>query len=304
MSNSSFTTTNWSPEPRGRGTIGLLVSCFTTLLLCVYTVLHLNVPRRDISGMNSLLWSKVGLAMLYLIVPELQFLAAFSQRYSAWKLTRDVQKVLKAREAENGTNSRKHTWTTTHSFYAGMGGFALDATGSPIDFPYDRTSNICLTANGILILAELGHLPDISELSILDRSKADPVAKIIAAIQVSWLLLQCLARVVNGLPISPLEIYAVAHVLFTLMSYAMWFQKPLDICEPIVLQGEWIPPLCAIMYMFSAVSMRNRSGAHEDYSLPEIEMLVHCEVDATNVIEEQDNFADRPIPHPEIEVLV
>jgi hypothetical protein len=35
---------SWVPDPSGRGTWNLLYSCLFTLLLCVYTAIHLNVP--------------------------------------------------------------------------------------------------------------------------------------------------------------------------------------------------------------------------------------------------------------------
>lgn len=36
----------WVPEPQGRGTLSLLYSCLATILLCTWSVLHLQVPKR------------------------------------------------------------------------------------------------------------------------------------------------------------------------------------------------------------------------------------------------------------------
>ena len=50
-----------------------------------------------------------------------------------------------------------------------------------------------VTAQGVVILAENGHLPDISKGFINDKNKADLVAKTLAIIQASWLLIECIA---------------------------------------------------------------------------------------------------------------
>lgn len=34
-------------DPNGRGTTSLVISCLLTLLLCVWSALHLNVPRQE-----------------------------------------------------------------------------------------------------------------------------------------------------------------------------------------------------------------------------------------------------------------
>jgi len=38
---------SWVSGPSGRGTWSLLYSCLFTLLLCVYTAIHLNIPLPD-----------------------------------------------------------------------------------------------------------------------------------------------------------------------------------------------------------------------------------------------------------------
>ena len=39
--------TVWQPEPGNRGTYGLLSSCVITMVLCVWTAVHLNIPEID-----------------------------------------------------------------------------------------------------------------------------------------------------------------------------------------------------------------------------------------------------------------
>ena len=37
--------TVWTPEPAGRGTYGLVSSCLVTMVFCVWTAVHLNIPE-------------------------------------------------------------------------------------------------------------------------------------------------------------------------------------------------------------------------------------------------------------------
>ena len=40
-------TITWEPEPATRGTFNILSSCIITLLLCVWSSVHLNLPPND-----------------------------------------------------------------------------------------------------------------------------------------------------------------------------------------------------------------------------------------------------------------
>ena len=55
----------WVPEPDGRGTWKIIYSCLTTLTLCVFTALHLNVgPEREPTyrwWMRKLKWVLIGI---------------------------------------------------------------------------------------------------------------------------------------------------------------------------------------------------------------------------------------------------
>lgn len=77
-------------------------------------------------------------------------------------------------------------------------------------------------------------LPKLSEKSILDRSKADSIAKTLLLIQAAWFCWNCVGRLAQSLPLSLLEVSTVAHVLCTFATYMFWWSKPLNIGEPIV----------------------------------------------------------------------
>lgn len=165
----------------------------------------------------------------------------------------------------------------THAFFAGMGGFVVDTNDPDRPCYIPNSPRLSVTANGIAVLAECGHLPDISREDIVDKSKADNVAKTLAILQGSWLLLQCIARIADGLPLTLLELNTLAHTICALAMYALWWNKPYDVHEPVLLSGDWVRPLSSAMWMFSRVSAKDQSSKE-----PEIESLIQVDVSTTS----------------------
>ena len=81
-------------------------------------------------------------------------------------------------------------------------------------------------------------IPDISDKEIFDKSKADQTTKTIACLQSGWFVTQCIARAIEHLPISPLEITACAIILCTATTYFFWLYKPLNVLTPTILRLE------------------------------------------------------------------
>jgi hypothetical protein len=179
------------------------------------------------------------------------------------------------------TSRRKHPWTIVHSFYAGMGGFAFETDDSGL-LPYIRNSpRVVLTAVGVLELAKLGYIPDISEESIQDKSKADSFSKGFAILQASWFIIQCISRLAACLPLTPLEVSTLAHVAFAMFTYTLWWKKPLEIQDPMIISGKWVRPMCASMWMFSSSAHTHRGDIHAYKTFePEVENLIFFQDEA------------------------
>lgn len=85
----------WEPEPNSRGTLGLLSSCFGTLLICVYNAVHINVPcsgARHIwfyQNVRKAKWVFVGV-----FTPELLALTAFLEYRRASQVCKLVDKYI------------------------------------------------------------------------------------------------------------------------------------------------------------------------------------------------------------------
>ena len=109
----------------------------------------------------------------------------------------------------------------THDFFASTGGFVFEiednesvSEGTKVTqfLPPSCPRRLTITAFGMALLAKCGRLPDIPKEDILDKSKANDLAKALVMIQAAWMLLQVLGRLVAGLPVTLLEVNTIAHV--------------------------------------------------------------------------------------------
>ncbi|KAL2061799.1 hypothetical protein VTL71DRAFT_7177 [Oculimacula yallundae] len=196
-------------EPDGRGTLNILLSCLTVLLLNTWTVLHLNIPPHTSPWRNYL--HKVKWWIVALICPDGLAVSSCEQ----WRNARRSVKALK---------KTYPWWTVTHGFYAEMGGYRVVSALTHEQMYIFRVKElIWLTERGYLLI------PEISLDELHDKSNADWLAKGIALTQSTWFMLQICARVNLHLPISTLELATVAFIGCTGLMYFFWWHKPMDI---------------------------------------------------------------------------
>jgi hypothetical protein len=76
--------------PRGRGTWGILYSCVFTLVLCVYTAIHLNLPAKN--NTQYTIWlRKIKWVLIAIFGPEVVVLTALDQLLSARQFLRNLR---------------------------------------------------------------------------------------------------------------------------------------------------------------------------------------------------------------------
>ncbi|KAL6689611.1 hypothetical protein J3F84DRAFT_354077 [Trichoderma pleuroticola] len=80
-----------------------------------------------------------------------------------------------------------------------------------------------------IIIAEM---PNIKEEAIDDKSKSDGLVKIIAVLQVLWLVVQLIVRTIDNLHFTQLEITTVAFAATAVIIYSIDFIKPKDVNVP------------------------------------------------------------------------
>ncbi|KAK3401474.1 hypothetical protein B0T20DRAFT_115879 [Sordaria brevicollis] len=194
---SNVTTPHWEPEPTRRGTFGILSACIVTLGLCVWTALHLNLPRYD-EGTLTVQMRKVGWLIIGLFSPEMIVYTAFIQWLEARRIVKTMNSgtgysSTKASfwktafswlgrlgkstpdDIETSSHTLEHTekWTMTHGFFAVMGGFVIDfqdpnqstdsTEGMILNFfPARKASwkprqSLTLTSEGIKVLKKSGN---------------------------------------------------------------------------------------------------------------------------------------------------
>jgi hypothetical protein len=165
---------------------------------------------------------------------------------------------LRVQENDSGIIPKRQPWTSVHSFYVVMGGFVFDSSKYlPQDkFLPGHRDRITLSPKGVCFLAEHepSLLPDLSESEILDKSKANQLAKGLVCLQALWFLAQCITRLAQGLAISLLELNTFAHTICTLIIYGLWWNKPLDIKQPTLIEDTRMDDICALMCHFSTIS--------------------------------------------------
>ncbi|KAH7879442.1 uncharacterized protein C8R40DRAFT_1210037, partial [Lentinula edodes] len=77
-----------------------------------------------------------------------------------------------------------------------------------------------------LVRLNLGH---ISDSEIMDKRKGDALAKTLGLVQTTWFMAQVISQAVMHLPVTELELTTVAFAFLNLLTYALWWKKPLDV---------------------------------------------------------------------------
>ena len=72
-----------------------------------------------------------------------------------------------------------------------------------------------------------------TEAEIKDRGKSDWLAKSLVLLQTSWFVMQCIARAIEHLPVSHLEIVTLAYAAMNFVICVFWWNKPLNVNRPV-----------------------------------------------------------------------
>ena len=147
-----------------------------------------------------------------LVVSELLTALAFAQPVAA-------------RESVRVMTFLGYKWTLQHAFFLNMGGIWLKPKES-------RPFPINAAQLNYLVAVEYMEPPSTSKKEIEDKSKADNFARFFACGQILWLILQCIGRAIQHLPITTLEIATLSFAIPSMATFAFWFCKPADIQVP------------------------------------------------------------------------
>ena len=78
----------------------------------------------------------------------------------------------------------------------------------------------------------------VTKSEILDKSKGDALGKLFTVLQTTWFIVQYLERWAARQPRTQLEAMTLAYAAVNILIYALWWDKPLNIQEPIYVHGR------------------------------------------------------------------
>ncbi|KAJ7206564.1 hypothetical protein GGX14DRAFT_367147 [Mycena pura] len=193
--------------------------CLTTIFACTWVSVHPNVPPPDpnppdffwpklkwrVIVASGPLWRRLKLMLITVIAPELMFGFAAKQFIVAQGFSKGLLEFNISRR---------------HGYFISMGGFVTGTGGPPIVTKEQVRKHISDIAN-------------VREKVIEDKSKGDGLSKGVALLQGLWFITQCLARAIQHLPVTQLEVATVAFAVLNVFIWVLWWGKPLDVHDPI-----------------------------------------------------------------------
>lgn len=129
------------------------------------------------------------------------------------------------------------SWSMECAFYAASGGIVWPREPADASAPVSYTV-IAPGALKWLLRNTPNIVPRIRQEEVIDKGKANTVAKAIVCVQAFWFCAGCVTRLAQHLPISLLELNTFAHCICTFLIYGVWWYKPYDASFPTVFESD------------------------------------------------------------------
>ena len=118
-------------------------------------------------------------------------------------------------------------WTNTHGHFLQMGGFMLMDSENKKQGVIDAWNLESLLAEGKI------DCPTITREEIEDHASSDGLSKCLAIGQTAWFIVHCIARKIQGLVITELELVTLAFAALNALIYILWWDKPQNVGCPV-----------------------------------------------------------------------
>lgn len=206
----------WVGQPNFRGSFDVITTCVTTVFICTYSMLVLNLPSPKEPPLR-----RIGRRIMWMCIGI--FGPEFPLTFAAGQWSR-------AKQSSEAFAAAGYTaWTMRHAFFADMGGFVLQPRDG-FAFPVNGKQLLWL------ITTDKVQYPKVTMEELWDKSKQDRIVKIITAGQVTYFVLQCIGRAVQKLAITTLELNTLAIVVCSLMTSYAWLHKGADVFIPFTIE--------------------------------------------------------------------
>ncbi|KAJ7331309.1 hypothetical protein DFH08DRAFT_966333 [Mycena albidolilacea] len=185
--------------------------CLATIFACTWVSVHQNIGPPN-QGSVALFWRRVKMMIIAIIAPEVMVGFAVRQALGARILSKEFK------------------FSRTHGFFFGMGGF-ISSKGYPV-----------ATVEQLRDSVEFQRaIRNVNTEDMTEKSKGDALSKGVALAQGLWFTTQCLARVHQGLAVTKLEVATLGFAVVNIFIWALWWNKPLDVQQPIVIASPESP---------------------------------------------------------------
>lgn len=208
----SWRVRGWVEEPNVRGSFEILWTSLVTIFLCTHSMLILNM-----AAPNDTQWAIARRRVLWMAIAILG--PEFPLTFAAGQWSRACQSVM-------AFKSLGGRWTMRHAFFADMGGFVLCPRDSK-PFPLNTKQLLWLVVNKKV------ERPLVTAEELWDRSKQTRLVRVIMSVQTGYFVVQCIARVQQGLAVTTLELNTLAIVVCSLITNMVWLHKPSEVSIPI-----------------------------------------------------------------------
>ena len=118
-----------------------------------------------------------------------------------------------------------------HGHFLEMGGFTLVDPERKTAPPNERQQTV-LTLEYFKAHPDI-EIPTITAAAIEDKLKGDALSKVIAILQTTWFIVQCIARGQQRLALTELELVTLALASLNAVTFAIWWHKPLGVQDPV-----------------------------------------------------------------------
>ncbi|CAK5284125.1 unnamed protein product [Mycena citricolor] len=183
----------------------IIWGCLTTIFACVWVSVHPNVPPPN-KGWFWYLGRRLKLMCIAVVAPEL--MVGFALRQFLY----------------SQAFARKYSVSLTHGFFYCAGGF-VDAAHHPI-----------VTLKQVDRPGIIDAIRRVKSSDIRDKSKGDAFSKGVVLAQCAWFTTQCIARLVQQIPVTELEVATLGFAVVNFFVWLLWWRKPLDVQEAIELE--------------------------------------------------------------------
>lgn len=240
----------WQQNPGQRGTMNILESCILTIIACTWTIHHPNVPKETPKTMLGKFLHHLKWMTLTILVPEFILAQAVDEYLWVCKTWKQMQRPNAVHGSQGGlfdmTFEEKREWSMKHFYYANMGGFRVNLLGAIKNA--GGPNNVFPLTSGELIrylaMPDPANLPPhepepdqppptveapISKTQIERMIKRDALAKLVAFLQISWIILSALARWHLHRSTSQLEIMTAAFATCAVLTYMIRWEKPQNV---------------------------------------------------------------------------